>query len=91
MSKINIDTIRAELFATLQAVKEGSIELDRARAINDMSKTFVDLAKVEVAYIHATQGEVRSDFIQPAKPSSHALPAEQMNGIKSITRHVLEG
>ena len=31
------------------------------------------------------------DMGKPAKPSSHALPAEQMNGIKSITRHVLEG
>ena len=87
----DIQTLRAELFATLRAVKDGTMDLDRARSFNEISKTIVDTAKVEVDYIRATQGEFRSDFIQPAKPSSHMLPADAMNGIKSITRHVLEG
>ena len=86
-----IEYLRATLFATLAGVKDGTAALDTARSINEISKTIIDTAKVEVDYIRATQGEGRSEFIQPAKPSSHALPAEQMNGIKSITRHVLEG
>lgn len=87
----DLKTLRDELFATLRAVKDGTMELDRARQFNEISKTIVDTGKLEVDYIRAMQGEGHSEFIQPPKASSHNLPAEQMTGIKSITRHVLEG
>lgn len=87
-----IEDLRATLFATLEGVKDGTVNLDKARSINEISKTIIDTAKVEVDYIRALEGEGRSAFIQPEKGGTRpALPGEAMNGIKSITRHVLEG
>lgn len=88
----DLKTLRDELFATLRAVKDGTVNLDKARSINEISKTIIDTAKVEVDYIRALEGEGHSAFIQPDKGGTRpALPGEAMNGIKSITRHVLEG
>lgn len=87
-----IEDLRATLFATLAGVKDGTVNLDKARSINEISKTIIDTAKVEVDYIRALEGEGRSAFIQPDKGGARpALHGEAMNGIKSITRHVLEG
>ena len=47
MSK-NLSDLRAALFDTLEKVKSGDLDLDKARAINDIGKTLIDSAKVEV-------------------------------------------
>ena len=80
----NLAALRAELFATLRAVKAGTLQLDQARAVNDIAKTLVDSAKVEVAYIAAT-GSGESGFIEPE-------PAPRLgNGITGVVRHRLQG
>lgn len=55
MSK-TINDLRETLFATLEAVRAGDMDLDKARAINDVAKTIVDTAKVEVDYLRTTGG-----------------------------------
>lgn len=80
----NLAALRAELFATLRAVKSGAMQLDQARAVNDIAKTLVDTAKVEVAYIAAT-GSGESGFIEP--DASRTLG----NGITGVVRHRLQG
>lgn len=52
----DITELRKHLFATLTGVKDGSIDLDKARAVNEIGKTLVDTAKVEVDYLRATGG-----------------------------------
>lgn len=52
----DISELRRQLFATLAGVKDGSIDLDKARAVNELGKTLVDTAKVEVDYLRATGG-----------------------------------
>lgn len=52
----DITALRAILFDTLRGVKAGTIELDKARAINDISARLIDTAKVEVDYLRATGG-----------------------------------
>ncbi len=52
----DITALREQLFATLAAVKAGTIDLDRARAVNEIGKTLVDTARVEVDYLRATGG-----------------------------------
>ena len=79
-----LDDLRAALFATLEGVKDGSVDLDKARAVNELGKTLVDTAKVEVDYLRATGGG-ESEFI--AAIGSDNLP----NGITAITRHRLQG
>jgi len=83
MTDDNITALRAALFETLRAVKAGTLDLDKARAINELSKTLVDTARVEVAYLEAT-GTGRSGFIE-APPDTEAMPP----GVLSITRHQL--
>ena len=80
-----LDDLRAALFATLEGVKDGSIDLDKARAVNELGKTLVDTAKVEVDYLRATGGG-ESEFIATAIGADN-LP----NGITGITRHRLAG
>jgi hypothetical protein len=84
MSK-TIEDLRDHLFATLQAVKDGSLDLDKARAINDVAKTIVDTAKVEVDYLRVTGGG-ESQFIDSAVGNNNLPP-----GITGITTHRLAG
>lgn len=60
-----IEDLRETLFATLADVRAGAIDLDRARAVNDMAKTIVDTARVKVDYLRAAGGG-ESEFISTA-------------------------
>jgi hypothetical protein len=84
MSK-SIEDLREALFATLQGVKDGSIDVEKARAVNEIGKTICDTAKVEVDYIKASGGG-ESTFLSSAVGADN-LP----NGITSITRHRIGG
>lgn len=84
MSK-NIEDLREALFATLQGVKDGSIDIEKARAVNELGKTLCDTAKVEVDYLRASGGG-ESMFLSTAIGASN-LPA----GVLGITRHRLAG
>jgi hypothetical protein len=64
MSK-SINDLRETLFATLEAVKNGSMDLDKARQVNEVAKTIVETAKVEVDYLRVTGGG-ESSFIDTA-------------------------
>lgn len=59
-----ITDLRADLFATLRAIKDGSIDIDRAKAINDTAQVIINSAKVEVDYARATGGEPASGFME---------------------------
>jgi len=86
MSK-SINDLRDVLFATLEGVKDGSIAIDKARAINELGRSLIDTAKVEVEFLNVTNGN-ESQFIAP--PSVPAL-SEPGNGIVGIVRHQLKG
>lgn len=67
MSK-TIEDLRAALFATLEGVKSGAIEIERARAINDVAKTIVDTARVEVQFFDVVGGKnAKSPFLLPGQ------------------------
>jgi hypothetical protein len=77
--------LRAVLFETLRAVRSGEVDLDRARAVNELGKTLIDTAKVEVDYIRSVGGG-ESEFIERSQGQS-ALPP----GITGIRQHRLKG
>lgn len=81
----SLTDLREALFATLEGVKNGSIDLDKAKAVNEVAKTIVDTAKVEVDYLRVTGGG-ESEFIDGAIGADN-LP----NGITSVVRHRLAG
>lgn len=76
----NINDLRATLFEALKGIKDGSLDLDKARAINEVSKTIIDSAKVEVDYIRANQGG-ESSFLDAI--GNNNLPA----GITGVVQH----
>lgn len=81
----DITTLREHLFAALQGVKDKSLDLDQARVINEIGKTLVDSAKVEVDYLKATGGG-ESQFIDTAIGADNLPP-----GITGRTVHRLQG
>lgn len=81
---MNINDLRETLFETLNGIKSGAIDLEKARAINEVSKTIIDTAKVEVDYLKVNNGG-ESAFIEANQ--QQPLP----DGIVGITRHVLRG
>lgn len=83
MTTKSINDLRETLFATLQAVRDGQMDLDKARAVNEIGKTIIDSAKVEVDYLRVTGGG-ESSFIDTAIGN---LPT----GIVGVTRHRLVG
>jgi hypothetical protein len=83
--KYDLTALRAALFETLRGVRTGTVDLDKARAINEIGKTLIDTAKVEVDYLRVTGGG-ESTFIATAAGTNN-LP----NGITGITRHRLAG
>lgn len=90
MSQTNdMSALRDELFATLRGLKAKTIDIDTARMVNDVAKTLVDTAKVEVEYLRVTDGS-SSTFIPSHGPALPApAPEGANNGIVSITRHAI--
>lgn len=81
-----IDDLRAALFATLDGLKDGSVSIDQARAINEVGKTLVDTAKVEIDFLRATDGTTSEFLAAPASGTAN-LPT----GITGVVRHRIAG
>lgn len=80
----DINELRSVLFDTLRDLrqKDATVDLDRVRAINDIAKTAIDTAKVEVDYARVIGGELSSGFLpaleKPAsKPATVPAPPAQ--------------
>lgn len=92
MSK-TIEDLREHLFAAIQGVRDGSVSVEQAKTISDLSQVIVNTAKVEVDYLRANSGG-ESRFINTAIGADNvpsALPSALPNGITGIVRHRLEG
>lgn len=72
-----VNDLRNDLFDTLEKLKDGSMEIDKAKAITNVAQTIVNSAKVEVDFIKAVGGiATGSGFIpleakrlEPKKPT----------------------
>jgi hypothetical protein len=81
MSK-NIDDLRAILFETIDQVREGKMDLERAKMVGDLSQVMVNSAMVEVKFVQAT-GQKGSTFLE----KSQELPP----GITGVRQHRMIG
>lgn len=52
----DISTLRESIFETISALKSGSIDVEKAKVIGDLSQVIINSAKVEVDYIRANGG-----------------------------------
>lgn len=62
-----INDLRTHLFAALDGLSNGSMDIDRAKAISDVSQTIINSAKVEIDHMKVTGGP-GSSFIGGAMP-----------------------
>jgi hypothetical protein len=74
-----INDLRATLFDTLESIKSGTIDLEKAKAINDLGQTIINSAKVEVDHMKVS-GSLGSGFIDSAGGNgAPMLPGESIN------------
>jgi len=66
--KNTIDDLRNHLFETLEALrdKDDPLDLERAKAVANVSGRIIDTAKVELKFIELT-GKEGSGFVDPEK------------------------
>ena len=65
-----VKDLRETLFDTLDKLKDGTIELDKAKAITNVSQTIVNSAKVEVDFIKAVGGIATGSGFIPLEPKN---------------------
>lgn len=79
----NIESLRGHLFDALKGLKNGSIDIDKAKAMSDIAQTIINSAKVEVEYAKAT-GSRTTGFLENSQDAPQTgLPP----GITGIRQH----
>jgi len=81
--KNKITDLRNHLFATLEALQdeENPMEIDRAKAVADVSKQIIDSAKVENDYLRIIEATEGSGFIPDEPRSALPHPANRLRGV----------
>lgn len=77
----NIDDLRELLFDTIQGVKDGKLDIEKAKVISELSQVVVNSARAEVEYTKLTGH--KGGFLEK--------PAELPPGITGIHQHKLQG
>lgn len=78
----NINDLRGHLFDALKGLKDGTVDIEKAKAMSELAQVIVNSAKVEVDYAKAT-GSKGSGFLE----EHPQLPL----GITGIRQHKLAG
>jgi hypothetical protein len=76
-----INDLRTHLFDALKGLKDGSMDIEKAKAMSDLAQVIVNSAKVEVDYAKAT-GSKGSGFLEKEP--------DMPNGITSIRQHSIK-
>jgi hypothetical protein len=86
MSENNINALRAELFETLRGVRSGSVDIEKAKAVSELSQVIINTAKVEIDHMKLAGGS-GSGFLASApalSPPPKTTPT--LNGSKTVTQ-----
>lgn len=78
----NIDTLREHLFDALKGLKDGTVDIEKAKAMSEVAQTIINSAMVEVKHAQVT-GAKGSTFLEKS--------AELPKGITGVTVHRLQG
>jgi hypothetical protein len=75
-SRTKLNDLRDHLFETLEAVKDGSMDIDRAKMITQVAGTIIDTARVEIKFMEVIGGvDDASGFFPGSKRSAKQLAA----------------
>jgi hypothetical protein len=72
--------LREHLFATLKGLKDKSIDIDQAKAMCEVSRNIIDLAKVEVDMAKVTGADISGGFLAPEKPAITGSTVHRLRG-----------
>lgn len=64
MARNKIEDLRNHLFETIEMLKDGDIEIDKAKAISEVAQVIINTAKVEVQFLKELGTNKHSGFIQ---------------------------
>jgi hypothetical protein len=64
MAKDKIQDLRHHLFETIEMLKDGDIEIDKAKAISEVAQVIINSAKVEVQFLKEMGSNRHTGFIQ---------------------------
>jgi hypothetical protein len=74
----DINEMRTHLFDVLKGLKNGSVDVATAKAMNETAQVLVNSAKVEVDFLKTTDSKIGSGFfpiqILPTKEPYASLP-----------------
>ena len=62
--KNNFDSMREILFDSMSLVKEGKLDIDKAKAVSMICQTIINSVKVEIDYIQATDTKHKLSMIE---------------------------
>ena len=82
MDKKNIDDLRDLLFSVIEGVKDGTLDIEKAKVIGTLSQVMVNSAAVEVKHAQVT-GQKGSKFLDKAE--------ELPRGITGVHQHRMLG
>jgi hypothetical protein len=68
MAKDKIQDLRHHLFETIEMLKDGDMEIEKARAISDVAQVIINSAKVEVQFLKEMGSNRHTGFIQLENP-----------------------
>lgn len=80
----DINELRTHLFDTLRGIKDGSMSLETAQAINGTAQTIINSAKVEVDHMKVAGG--CSSFIAADDVPSGSMKTQLTGGVKTVTQ-----
>lgn len=93
-SKKTVDDLRDALFDVIAGVRDGSVPLDKAKAVAELTQVIVNSSKVEVEFLRATNGKgATSGFLgrqlpEPAAPDGGGNGSEPLPpGITGVHQH----
>lgn len=76
----DINDLREHLFDTIAQVKQGTMDLARAKQIADVGRVIVDSAKVEVEAMRAVGAKKGTGFLQLPEVAPASAPAARQLG-----------
>lgn len=82
----SINDLRTHLFDALRGLKNGSVDVEKAKAMSEVAQVIINSAKVEVDYIKSS-GSKGSGFLDGVSVPAPELP----HGITGITQHRIKG
>lgn len=86
MTTQTITDLREALFATLNGLKNGEIDVDRAKAINETAQVIINSAKVEIDHMKIAGGTGTRFIAEPADLPKRPHIEATSHGTRTITQ-----